>query len=468
MPDSQPPLSDSPPLLKEKARYADHSARYRWKRAAGYAGLARGNAAFLARAALGRVEWPVLFQPHELDARFFGLNCPPSPTPELEDLVFGAIREIGVRTVRVDWGYESDGLLAARWIERLLGAGIDVLLHLVQPSSDASRMDSRDARGRWIDFLDPIFERFAGRVRCFEIGSTPNRHSWSGYTIRDYVAACRIAQESAAPHAVELAGPNTSDFAPYFTIGLLDACRRAGVRFQAMTDNLFVDRAGAPEAYDPSVAGRVLKNVARLDLVRKEAVLAAIGRTFGIPRAYCTYTSYTLNLGGETRKSRKRPDRYVSPETYADYLARYFTLSAAAGALARVYWGNVAGYYKGLLNDGVRHRPDPPTAHHKYTNLGKADDYERRPALAAFRHVVQRLQGARFLEALSARDPFVFLFQRGETQIAAAWSAKPEGEEAPEVEALLGPRVQAFSRDGEPLDLKAPARLTGSPVYLAW
>ena len=457
---------NSAPLIKEKNRFEDRSLGHRWKRLASYVGLARANLAFLGRLGLGRVEWPALFEPHELDAGFFGVNCPPSPTPELEDLMFDSLREIGLRSVRVDWGYESDSQSAGRWLERLSAAGFDVLLHLVQPSAEAARMSEEGARRRWAQFLEPIFDRFGARIRRYEIGSTPNRRRWSGYTVADYVAACRTAHELASARGLEILGPNTSDFAPYFTVGILQACRRAGVRFAALTDNLFVDRAGAPETYDPSVAGRALRNVARLDLTRKSAALAAIAKAFGIDRTYSTYAYYTLSASGRRRKSRKRPWRYVSEETYADFLVRHFVASAAAGALDRVYWGNLAGHYKGILDDGYRHRPDPPSVHHKYHNYGEPSDYKRRPAFASFRHLVGRLQGARFVAALSRRDPFVFLFERQGAMTAVAWSAKAEGEPSPQVDELLGQGAKVFSRDGQRLEIKPPARLSGSPIYV--
>ncbi len=380
--------------------------------------------------------------------------------------MFAALCEIGPRAVRVDWGYDSDPDITARWLERLLAAGFDILLHLVQSSDQASRMTQPEAQRRWGDFLAPIFAKFACRIRQFEIGSTPNRHSWSGYSLRDYVAACRIAQDLADQFGAQIVGPNVSDFAPYFTVGLLDACRRNGVRFSAMTDNLFVDRAGAPEAFDPSVAGKLLRDRAKMDLVGKEAVLKTITRSFGIESAYCTYTYYTLSLTGRPRSSRKRPGRYTDPDTYADYLVRYFTLSAAAGALDRVYWGNLAGHFKGLLDDGYPHRPDPPTVHHEFYNYGRAQDYARRPAFAAFRTVVAQLQGARFVAAPCRRGPFLLQFERDGRSVLVAWSAKPNGEKSDLVAEWIANGAQILSRDGEPLAPQDVPQLGPSPVYL--
>ncbi len=452
--------------MKERNKYKDDSVSYRLKRARGYGRLALSNAGFLGRMALGRANRPPLFEPHDLDPCFFGANCPPSPTQEMEDLMFGVLTDLGLKTARVDWGYESDMAMIVRWLDRLIDSGFEILLHLVQPAPEAARMDEAAARGRWKDFIAPIFERYASRIGWFEIGSTPNRHTWSGYTISDYAAACSIAQEVASAHGARIVGPNVSDFAPYFTVPLLSACRGAGVRFDAMSDNLFVDRAGAPETYDSSVLGRGLRNVGKFDLAGKSGVLARVARAYGIERVFCTYTYYTHNVYSEQRYSRKRPGRYLMPETYSDYLVRYFVYSAAAGALDRVYWGNLAGYWKGLVNDGYNHRPDPPTVHHKFYNYGDVANYERRPGIVAFQNVVKRLQGARFDRTISRRDPFVFRFERDGESIVVAWSANEDGEPCSAVDALIDRGAKVFSRDGEPLDPKTPVKLTGSPIYL--
>jgi hypothetical protein len=457
----------TPDLIKVKDKYKDASVSYRLKRARSYARLAVSNAAFLARLAMGRARPAPLFEPHDLDPSFFGANCPPSPTEEMENLMFAALTDLGLKTVRVDWGPESDAAMVSRWLDRLIDGGFEVLLHLVQPAAEAARMDCAAARESWKGFIAPIFERYAGRAGWFEIGSTPNRHSWSGYTIGDYAAACSIAQEIADRHGARIIGPNVSDFAPYFTVPLLAACRRAGVRFDAMSDNLFVDRAGSPETYDSSVLGRPLRNVGKFDLAGKSAVLARVAHGYGIERVFCTYTYYTLDMRSGGRPSRKRQQRYLTPESYADHLVRYFVYSAAAGALDRVYWGNLAGHFKGVLNDGYVHRPDPPTVHHKFYNYGDVTNYERRPGFAAFQNVVKQLQGARFVESISRRDPFVFRFERNGESIVVAWSAKEGGEESAAVDALIEGGARVVSRDGEPLDLETPVKLSGSPIYLA-
>jgi len=327
-------------------------------------------------------------------------------------------------------------------------------------------MDERAPQRRWERFLEPILERYSGKIRRAEIGSTPNRHSWSGYTIADYVQTCRIAQDQANTHNFKLVGPNVSDFAPYYTIGVLSACRRAGITFDAMSDNLFVDRAGAPETFDPSVAGKALRSYAKMDLVGKSRFLATIAGHYGIGRTYSTYSYFTLNQSGKSRSSAKRPWRYVMPETYADYLVRYYVLSAAAGVLTRVYWGNLASYYKGVINDGYRHRPDPPTVHHKFHNYGELCDYERRPAFEAFKHLVRRLDNARFIRVHSRRDPFVFEFEKDGKPVIVAWSTAEHGTASSIVdEAVLG-GAAVLSRDGRPLGAKTPMAFGASPVFI--
>ena len=63
-----------------------------------------------------------------------------------------------------------------------------------------------------------------------------------------------------------------------FNVGQMALCNRHKAHFDVATDNLFFDRVGEPEAYDPHVLGKRLRNLARMDLTRKQRILAGIAR----------------------------------------------------------------------------------------------------------------------------------------------------------------------------------------------
>ena len=46
------------------------------------------------------------FHEHKIDSRFFGLNVAPSSFPEGDDHIIKNLLEMGVQSVRVDYGYE--------------------------------------------------------------------------------------------------------------------------------------------------------------------------------------------------------------------------------------------------------------------------------------------------------------------------------------------------------------------------
>ncbi|MBN1867274.1 hypothetical protein JW916_08270 [Candidatus Sumerlaeota bacterium] len=461
------------PLLKPKNVFKDTSPAYSRKRRWAYARMAMDCAAFLPRLLAGS-SGPAPFSPRIVSPEAFGMNLAPSPEPEGDAIQLAALDDLGVRAVRIDYAASAPEAetraIANRLIERILDSGRALTLHVVQDPLDASAMDAPATRREFRAYLDGVLERYGGRIEALEVGSTPNRHSWSGYTPRDYALACRSASEAiegwSSAHRDRarplLVGPNISDFAPYFTVGQLAACRRAGVRFDVMSDNLFIDRTGAPEAWDPHVAGRALKGVARMDLVRKQRVLAAISRRFGISRCWSTYTHYTLSFG------HVRP-RYVSEDDYASYMVRQHLLTVAAGAFERIYWGTLVSRFKGLIDEGVGVRPYPPFVHHRFATHAPPDMWHRRERFfKAYRTVREQVRGARFLSRHAPVDGTVVLeFEDREGRaLFVGWMYDDRSSSFDPARTGEGRVVEIVNRDGEPIDsVDGKISLSGSPVY---
>lgn len=409
-----------------------------------------------------RLERPDSFTPHRVGRDFFGINAAPSPSPELEEYHFERLRELGVTHVRTDYAYESNPEWIERWIDRLCDAQFDVLVHLVQPSEDASQMDEEARRVLWGKFLRKVMKRFAGKVRSYEIGSTPNRHSWSGYTIQDYVTTFSIAREIAGEFGVELIGPNVSDFAPYFLAALLAELRRAGIRLPFVSDNLFVDRAGQPENYDEHVLSRWLVRFHRLDLARKTYVLDVMARAAAMGPPICTYVYWTINP--DPRKFRRR---YVSEDGYANHMVRYFVYAAAAGHLRRVYWGQMSGFFKGIIDDGARVRFDPPAVYQRLCNAGALEDYRKRPAFGAFRVMVEQMSDTQMIRAwaIGERKAYVFEFEKEGRPLLVGWTKNGVQIELETVIPSLS-IDRLIDRDGEAVSADSPVVLTEKPLYI--
>ena len=331
-------------------------------------------------------------------------------------------------------------------------------------------MDSPPAQREWREFLHATLELYGGRIEALEVGSTPNRHSWSGYTLTDYTIAARIAQEAVAAWAVRhpaaprplLLGPNISDFAPYFTIGQLASCRRDGVRFDVMTDNLFIDRAGEPEQFDPAILGSILACIPRMDMVRKQRVLASLAARFGTNRSWCTYVHYTLHFG------RVRA-RKVTEDQYINYMLRSHILTAAAGCFERCYWGTLVSHFKGLIDESIRVTPYPPDVHHRFATLCESPLWKRREQfIASYAAMAGWLGGARFVRrwTVSARVR-ALEFKTGDGTVVAAWTRDGRSHKLDLARSPLArPADRILDRDGNVGLGASEVTLSESPVFL--
>lgn len=295
----------------------------------------------------------------------------------------------------------------------------------------------------------------------YEVGSTPNRRSWSGYSIGDYITAFSLARKVADPFAVELIGPNVQDFAPYFLAALLSELCRAEIRLPFVTDNLFVDRAGQPESHDVHVLRSTLSAIHRLDLARKSYYLDLIARANAMGPPICTYAYWTINP-----KPSKPRRRYVTEEQHANHLVRYFVYAAAAGHLRRVYWGQMSGFFKGIINDGAPLRFDPPAVYQRLFNAGSVENYRMRPAFGALRIMVERLADTKFIRKLSAgeNEAYVFEFEKQGRSFWVAWAKNGHPADLNTIVPNL--RIErAIDRDGNDVQTM-PIVLTEKPLYL--
>ena len=349
---------------------------------------------------------------------FFGINVATSEDPRCDDVVTESLGDLGIRHVRIAYGYMAPGAFTERLLDRLLNEDYSVLVALVPPRQDASMMaTSADCQARFRAFVCEVFEGYGDAVEAFEIGNTPNRGRWSGYDLVDYLTAWGIASDEASRYDIRLVGPNVSDFEPFYNVGLLKGMRRAHSVPAVQTDNLFIERTIEPEVYDTRALGTLLAGFARLNFAKKTYVLEEIARDFGVERTYCTYNCWT----------QRRLARWTSfpQEKGADYLTRYLVIAAAAGALNRVYWGPLIDHRDGLIDCGDREYPKVDNVSFYERVRGSVNDFERTEAFGALRDTIACLRGARCVQGAThprGVSHFVFVRESGE-EVHICWSS---------------------------------------------
>lgn len=337
-----------------------------------------------------KADW---FARRHVPSDFIGICVANAPDAAVDDYVIAHLHELGLRHVRLDFTYGDQQSWTERFLERLLEDGFAVCLHPVQPFEEACDMlaDS-DTRERWRAFIGELLDKFGSRLALIEIGATCNRRKWCGYSPGAFLEAWRIAWEEARGRAMTVIGPNVTDFEPVYNIGWLAEFKRQGIMPAAHTDNLFVERATEPEAFDHKILGRTCAGLLRYDLVRKARLLRNIGAWFGVPTLICPHVAWSLRRIGRFLEDTEQKQ--------ADYLVRYLCLAAASGALTRVYWGPLIGQREGLIDDGTTEYPDIPHVTYYEKACGELRDYRLRPAFGALKTVQHFLPGAVFTRKL--------------------------------------------------------------------
>jgi len=353
----------------------------------------------------------------DISKDFIGINVAPGDDSAVDDYILAHLRELGISHVRMDFAYSSQNGRAQQLLDTLLDNNFQVMLDIFPNLKEARDLyKSVDAQARWASFLEHMFQNYQEKVICFEIGATPNRGKWSGFSSRSFLTAWTIASTVAKNYNVTLAGPNVSDFEPIFNATYLSLLQRLGSTPEVHTDNLFMERVIEPEAYDHRVLGRFAAGHLKLNLVKKARILHLIGRDRGCKETWCTYTCWT-------RKRLSRKGAWPEDKA-ADYLVRYLTLAAASGALKRVYWGPLICARDGLINTRSTSYPLIDQVSFYQRVYGQPDEFNITPAFYALKHCLSRLSGAHCVNVIhqvSGVSIFSFESARGEN-FQLCWS----------------------------------------------
>jgi tRNA A-37 threonylcarbamoyl transferase component Bud32 len=359
---------------------------------------------------------------------FGGIGLCLRPSPDDPEGHLAAVNALAVTKILIRLHPWEDDHDAEEALARELHArGKDLVFALPQV-----RPLVRDP-GRWRAAVEELGERFAPFGRSFQIGQAVNRSKWGIWTATEYVRLFRTAAEVLRRiDGVLLLGPAVIDFELQVTAALANRKER-GLDFDVLASLLYVDRRGAPE-------NRQLG----FDTVDKTLLLKAIadtGRnTSG--RSWITEVNWPLWEGPHSPAGKTVS---VGEEEQADYLARYYLVALAAGAVERVYWWRMVARGYGLI------APEPNGS------------LRRRPSWYALKTLIAELEGTVFLGPMPApAGGYLYRFDRAGDTIVVAWSLEPGGEAD-----LPRPAARATNRDGAEIPTPDGLRIeTGpSPVY---
>lgn len=392
---------------------------------------------------------------------FAGICVATSRNPECDQYILEHLNRLGIRHVRVDYGYDSADSHVSRLLNTLLDESFQVLLHLVQPEESARRMNTFEAQQEWRDWISLTLDTYQDRIATIEVGSTINRARWAGYTLETFSKAWEIAYEEARKRELVIAGPNVTDYEPLYTVGMLYLLDKQNRLPDVYTNNLFVERAIQPEIYDSSVSSRALAPLTRYNLVKKARQLQRIAARHGIHRVWNGYVTWTLR-----RIGRRVPNVEAKQ---ADYLTRYMVLLAASGAMERVYWGPLISIREGLIDDPLSPRPNEELVTCYTTVYGPSTQYRERPAFQALGQFIRSIPGSQYLGPQVSRGCLeAHAFRSPEQLIHVVWTANAT---VVDLRSLYQQKdldeAQSYTLEGEPFG-ERPEVATESPIYLCW
>ena len=313
---------------------------------------------------------------------FGGFGVALRPWPEDPEALLSLVEDLGAKHVLLRLHpWEEDHDAEEELARELHRRGLELTFALPQ-----NRELAKDPE-RWRRSLEEIGPRFSPYGRRFQVGQAINRSKWGIWNLDEYV---RLVQEASEVLEGEILGPAVIDFEYHVTAAVLNL-RRPGLRFDAVSALLYVDRRGAPE--NPQ---------AGFDTEGKVLLLKAIADTArnSTGRVWITEVNWPLREGPHSPAGQAVS---VGEEEQADYLVRYYLQALGTGAVERVFWWQMIAKGYGLVDPvGLR----------------------RRPAFEAFRTMIRELDGCRLESVLPVPSPArAWLLRRpGGSQLAVVWS----------------------------------------------
>ncbi len=399
---------------------------------------------------------------HRLADDFIGICVASNVDPAIDEVVLQALRQLGVKRVRVDVSDDTARVHQTRLITRLHHEHFQVVLHLVQPLTDAKRMPNAEANQGWQQFVSSVLDQCAAQIVAVEIGNTINRKKWSGYSLPGFLQAWDTAYRMAKAHQLTVIGPNLQDFEPLYNVTVLNLLGQQQQLPDLHSNNLFVERVIQPELYDFRILKYRWARALRYNLIKKARLMQKIGAERGVPKLVSSVAFWAIY-----RIQRQLP---AGAQKQADYLTRYFTLLAASGAVTQANWGAMICHREGLIDDGLSDATYPALERVAYyaSADGEPNQYRQHPSFAAFKTVVHWLNGAQYVAAIASQAGLeLHHLRQHDREVHIAWTINGQCAHLKHLySAETLAQAQLFDRDGVPI--VHAALVTESPMYLTW
>ena len=211
----------------------------------------------------------------------------------------------------------------------------------------------------WLNFLEYVIEKIASKIDSLIVGHTLNRIKWGIHSIDEYTKLLEplVSLKEKYPN-LKILGPNCIDFEPHYAVAALKSLPK-GLRFNALSHQLYVDRRGAPE-----------NKQGCFGIVEKAALLNAVASHSGSCGSKLVVSEVNWPLAN-TKEWSPVAATYSPPgsecshlnvteEQYGYFMIRYLALTICSGLVERVYWWRLVSHGFGLVDElaegGLRKR----------------------------------------------------------------------------------------------------------------
>lgn len=361
-----------------------------------------------------------LFRKKQIDTtQFFGMSVnldkEPDLTPEL-------VNELGVRRLLIRFPLTDIDRIDT-YIDFIKNLDHDaVLLNVMQDPLTIKNYPLLKEQ------FTLIFKKFSPYVKQFQIGTTINRSKWGFFSVNQYLRFYQIAYKvkSESYPQLKLLGPSVIDFEYHYLIHAL--FNFFSLKYDAVSALLYVDRRGAPE-----------NTQIGMDLISKIHLMYAFATISPKSSNEIIITETNWPLSGTAPYAPTSEHECIDEESYANYMVRYYLLALCSNMVKSVYWHQLIAPGYGLVDN-------------------RNGRIIKRPAYAAFKTMLEQLQGANILAFVQHKNFYEIIAEQNGETIQVLWCNDTE------FELYFDKEVEIISRDGQKSTSKT-VKLSGSPIY---